>query len=93
MASTELRRRLLLGGVAVAMAAAGAALGGFAWQRQPPKMPTPTVTIGDGVSTPKGMAWIPPGVFLMGSDSKLAQPNEARHTLAELENFSASGFS
>ena len=76
MASTELRRRLLLGGVAVAMAAAGAALGGFAWQRQPPKMPTPTVTIGDGVSTPQGMAWIPPGVFLMGSDSKLAQPNE-----------------
>ena len=58
------------------MAAAGAALGGFAWQRQPPKMPTPTVTIGDGVSTPQGMAWIPPGVFLMGSDSKLAQPNE-----------------
>src|SRR5690606_23127163 len=23
-----------------------------------------------------GMAWIPPGVFQMGSDSKLAQPNE-----------------
>lgn len=76
MASTEPRRRLLLGGVAVAMAVAGAALGGLAWQRQPPRMPTPTVTIGDGVSTPQGMAWIPPGVFLMGSDSKLAQPNE-----------------
>lgn len=36
----------------------------------------PTVIIGDGALTPKDMAWVPPGAFLMGSDSKLAQPNE-----------------
>jgi len=78
MASTEPRRRrlLLIGGVTIGMAAAGVALGWLARPRQPPSMPTPTITIGDGVFTPKGMAWISPGVFLMGSDSKLAQPNE-----------------
>lgn len=36
----------------------------------------PVVVIGDGVTTPAGMAWIPPGEFLMGSDSRMAQPNE-----------------
>ena len=32
--------------------------------------------IGDGKRGPIGMAWVPGGEFLMGSDSKLAQPNE-----------------
>lgn len=36
----------------------------------------PQAIIGDGVATPAGMAWIPPGDFLMGSDSRLAQANE-----------------
>ncbi len=36
----------------------------------------PTIVMGDGISTPQDMAWIPPGVFLMGSDSDLAQANE-----------------
>jgi sulfatase modifying factor 1 len=35
-----------------------------------------TVMIGDGVNGPRDMAWIPGGEFLMGSDHKLAQPNE-----------------
>lgn len=34
------------------------------------------VVLGDGKSGPAGMAWIPQGEFLMGSDHKLAQPNE-----------------
>jgi formylglycine-generating enzyme required for sulfatase activity len=32
--------------------------------------------LGDGTKGPSGMAWVPGGEFLMGSDSKLAQPNE-----------------
>jgi len=36
----------------------------------------PTVVIGDGVIGPQNMAWIPGGEFSMGSDHKLAQPNE-----------------
>jgi len=32
--------------------------------------------LGNGVDTPKDMAWVPGGAFLMGSDSKLAKPNE-----------------
>jgi formylglycine-generating enzyme required for sulfatase activity len=36
----------------------------------------PVVIIGNGVNGPAGMAHIPGGVFLMGSDSKMAQTNE-----------------
>ncbi|OWT53473.1 formylglycine-generating enzyme family protein [Candidimonas nitroreducens] len=36
----------------------------------------PVVILGDGATTPKGMAWIPPGVFQMGSDSKMARTDE-----------------
>jgi formylglycine-generating enzyme required for sulfatase activity len=36
----------------------------------------PRVIAGDGVSGPRDMAWIPDGDFLMGSDHKLAKPNE-----------------
>lgn len=34
------------------------------------------VVLGDGVNGPNGMVWVPGGNFLMGSDSKMAQPNE-----------------
>lgn len=34
------------------------------------------IRLGDGVNGPKGMAWIPGGDFLMGSDHKKAQANE-----------------
>ena len=68
------RRALLVGGGVLGLLAAGGAFGLFALPEKQPA--TPQAIIGDGVSTPKNMAWIPPGVFLMGSDSKLAQPNE-----------------
>lgn len=77
MASTETkhkRRLLLAGGLALAAAGASGALGWQAWRSraaQPPR-----VVLGDGITTPKGMAWIPGGVFLMGSDHKLAYANE-----------------
>jgi formylglycine-generating enzyme required for sulfatase activity len=41
-----------------------------------PQQITPEVRVGDGVSGPKGMAWIPEGEFLMGSDHKKSQANE-----------------
>jgi len=53
------------------------AAGAFMWASAPqPGATAPAITIGDGVTTPAHMAWVPPGDFLMGSDSKLAQPNE-----------------
>lgn len=36
----------------------------------------PDVILGDGVETPVGMAWIPGGEFVMGSDHEIAYPNE-----------------
>src|SRR5262249_2867206 len=36
----------------------------------------PTIVEGGGVNGPTGMMWVPGGEFLMGSDHKLAQPNE-----------------
>ncbi|MCC2595594.1 formylglycine-generating enzyme family protein [Pusillimonas sp. MFBS29] len=70
------RRRLLLTGVAFAgLVTAGAAAAWLNWPSQ--QVATePVVILGDGVNTPEGMAWVPGGVFLMGSDSKLAQANE-----------------
>lgn len=38
--------------------------------------PAPLIVVGDGVKGPAGMAWVPAGEFLMGSDHKLAKPNE-----------------
>ena len=54
------------------------ALVGYAVSRAMTSYAKPSVRIvlGDGVHGPKGMAWVPGGEFLMGSDSKLAQANE-----------------
>ncbi len=37
---------------------------------------THITVLGDGVNGPHGMAWVPGGEFLMGSNSKMAQHNE-----------------
>jgi formylglycine-generating enzyme required for sulfatase activity len=36
----------------------------------------PRIVAGDGVAGPIGMVWVPSGEFLMGSDHRLAKPNE-----------------
>ena len=41
-----------------------------------PQQAIPEIRLGDGVNGPKGMAWIPGGEFLMGSDHKKSQANE-----------------
>ncbi len=72
---TDRHRRLLAaGGVVLAAALAG---GAIAWSARPAAGPAaPAAILGDGISTPEGMAWIPPGTFLMGNDGKLSQRNE-----------------
>lgn len=68
-------RRMALWAVLVLLCPA---LVGFAVSRalREPARPMVHAVLGDGVSGPKGMAWIPGGEFQMGSDSKLAQANE-----------------
>ena len=65
---------------ATALVVAGAlalGLGAAQLQRQPVVQPAaPQILVGDGVRGRIGMVWVPGGVFLMGTDSKLAQPNE-----------------
>lgn len=46
------------------------------WAAQPTPTTPPQIILGDGQNGPTGMAWVPGGQFLMGSNSELAQPNE-----------------
>jgi len=56
---------------------AALALGlGLAWPASGAPEAKPRIVEGDGVRGPAGMVWIPGGEFLMGSDHKLAKPNE-----------------
>ena len=41
-----------------------------------PQQAIPEIRLGNGVDGPKGMAWIPGGEFLMGSDHQKSQANE-----------------
>lgn len=75
MASTDRGRRGVLAGGAVLAASAAGFLGWRAWGAGGGRA-SPRVRIGDGVSTPRDMAWIPGGVFLMGSDHRLARFDE-----------------
>jgi formylglycine-generating enzyme required for sulfatase activity len=53
----------------------GAYLGWSLFFEKPQQL-APVIRLGDGINGPKGMAWIPGGEFLMGSDHKKAQANE-----------------
>ncbi|MBO9648117.1 MAG: formylglycine-generating enzyme family protein [Variovorax sp.] len=71
--SSERRRALTVAGVAAVLGFGGWEAGSrlFATRTTRPK-----VVLGDGRNGPPGMAWVPAGEFLMGSDHKLAQPDE-----------------
>ena len=73
--TSSARRSFLVVGAAAA-AAAGAGGGLWWWQSRGASPAKAAVLVGDGVSGPFGMAWVPGGEFLMGSDHKLAQKNE-----------------
>ncbi|WP_354687224.1 formylglycine-generating enzyme family protein [Cupriavidus necator] len=68
------RRDALIALLACAGIAAGA--GGSWWYAQSRLPGSPPVVAGDGKRGPLGMVHVPGGEFLMGSDSKMAQPNE-----------------
>ncbi|WP_224079620.1 formylglycine-generating enzyme family protein [Cupriavidus laharis] len=57
----------------------GTAAAGALWISQrsaTSPLSAPGIVLGDGQHGPSGMAWVPGGEFLMGSDSKMAQANE-----------------
>lgn len=68
-------RRALAAVIALLMIAAGAWLA-HRHSSSPTAPPRHEVFIGDGSNGPTEMAWVPGGEFLMGSDHRLAQPNE-----------------
>ena len=72
------RGRTLLIAVAVVVAcgAIGYGIAAYVAGPQSVRMARIQIVEGDGVKGPKGMAWVPGGGFLMGSDHKLAQRNE-----------------
>jgi len=73
--STKLdRQSLRLWGSVAAVFLCAVALGFFLLK--PSTQSLPSIKIGDGITGPQGMAWIPGGQFLMGSNHKLAQRNE-----------------
>lgn len=61
---------------ALALSGVGVGVAVLATQSPTPAAAQPLVILGDGRSGPPGMAWVPGGEFLMGSDSRMAQPNE-----------------
>ena len=69
-----IQRRYLLLGMLVALLAGAYPAWKFFFTK--PVIEAPQVKLGDGMSGPKGMAWIPGGEFLMGSEHKKAQLNE-----------------
>jgi sulfatase modifying factor 1 len=80
-----LRRGLLIGGI-LGLSLAGGVAAMLAWP-EPQSATVPVVVMGDGVSTPKDMAWVPSGAFLMGSDSDLAQANERPAHSVKVQGF------
>lgn len=61
--------------IGIAATACGALMG-WAIDTRKPLAPAPKVIEGDGIRGPRGMMWIPGGEFIMGSDDRLAKPNE-----------------
>lgn len=61
---------------AAGLALVGAGIYGYRKKLASGAVPKPTVVLSDGSTAPAGMALVPAGTFLMGSNHKLAQANE-----------------
>jgi len=66
---------------------AGYLAAGYFMKPSIPIRTAPAVVTGDGVRGPQGMVWIAPGEFLMGSDHKLAKPNERPTHRVKVDGF------
>lgn len=75
--------------ILIATICASGALGAIAawWQHTSAQTAAASVVEGDGRNGPAGMVHIPGGQFMMGSDSKLAQPNEKPAHKARVHGF------
>lgn len=69
-------KKKITAAVALIATVLGIGLGLAHLPRQSNAPAAPHILAGDGVHGRKGMMWVPDGEFLMGSDSKLAQPDE-----------------
>ena len=67
-----MKRRTFITATLLASGAALTGVGYRAWSHNTPKVGQ----VGDGVIGPKGMVWVPPGEFIMGTDSHRAHANE-----------------
>jgi formylglycine-generating enzyme required for sulfatase activity len=86
MQSVYSTRRTILLAVAIALACGAAAY--FYWHGRSVSAKTPHIVIqSDGRNAPLGMAWVPAGEFLMGSDSKKDQDNERPVHRVKLSGF------
>jgi len=70
------RTAILAGVLILVCGIAGYVAATFLAKPTPAGAHVPAVVAGDGVRGPSGTVWVPGGEFLMGSDHKLAQPNE-----------------
>ncbi len=75
--------------LAIVLPAAAGYLFATSWWKGEPAASAahPRIVVGDGKSGPQGMVWVPGGQFQMGSDSRLAQPNEKPAHAARISGF------
>ena len=85
MVFTKTAKRLILSSTLLALLLIGVlALYVLPPQEAPAR---PVIVLSDGVNAPKGMAWVPGGVFMMGSNHKLAPRNEGPAHLVKVNGF------
>lgn len=80
-----MKRRTFISGLLAAGAAS--TLSGAYYLRATERKDAGKPIVGDGKNGPRGMVWIPEGVFLMGSAAKQALPNEGPAHRVRLEGF------
>jgi formylglycine-generating enzyme required for sulfatase activity len=69
------RRHFIMLAIGIILAV-GVAVLVYGYYKNPQLNKKPVIILSNGIDAPKGMAWVPGGEFLMGSDHKLAQSNE-----------------